>query len=279
MSIEPTTSDNELLSTVAGSSLTPEERQLLESFRRVFGDATLRSLSIFPLPENFLLSVVMPVYNEKETIHEIIQRVRDNPIPKEIIIVDDFSRDGTRDELVQYENDPYTKVIYHEKNQGKGGALKTGFAETSGDIVLIQDADLEYDPSEYARLIQPIIEGNADVVYGSRFIGNTVRVHMFWHRVANGILTLMSNLLTNLNLTDMETCYKVFRRELLEKFEIHQKRFGVEPELTAKFARLRCRIYETPISYYGRDYSEGKKIGVKDAIEAVWCIFRYWAFK
>ncbi len=221
-----------------------------------------------------LLSVIIPVYNEKDTIEEILTRVRSEPTPKEIIIVDDASSDGTRDILQQINQDGVT-VLLHESNQGKGAAIRTGVQHAQGDIVLIQDADLEYDPAEYKRLIHPIEQNIADVVYGSRFIGHEHRVLFFHHYVANRLLTLISNIFTNLNLTDMETCYKAFRTEVLKGINIQSNRFGFEPEVTAKVAKMRCRIYEVAISYHGRDYTEGKKIGWKDAISAFWCIVRF----
>ncbi len=222
------------------------------------------------------LTVVIPVFNEKNTIQEILRRVQavDVGIEKEIIIVDDGSTDGTR-EILQPLASPAVKVILHEKNAGKGGALQTGFSHADGDIVLIQDADLEYDPREYPVLLEPILDGRADVVYGSRFLGGPHRVLFFWHYVANKTLTTFLNMLCNLNLTDMETCYKVFRKEILQKISLKSKRFGVEPELTAKVAKLKCRIYEVPISYSGRDYAEGKKIGWKDGIAAFFHIIRF----
>jgi glycosyltransferase involved in cell wall biosynthesis len=201
------------------------------------------------------------------------------PINKEIVLVDDFSTDGTRDLLKTIESDDDLVVIYQPENRGKGAALRTGFERVSGDVVIVQDADLEYDPSEYPRLIQPIIDGRADVVFGSRFIGDQHRVLYFWHSIANRVLTTMSNMFTNLNLTDMETCYKVFRREVLEGVKLRSNRFGFEPEITAKIARRRTpawRVYEVPISYAGRTYEEGKKIGLKDAFNALYCIVRFW---
>lgn len=224
------------------------------------------------------LSVVMPVYNEKDTIFEILKRIQDVPIEKEIVIVDDFSTDGTRD-LLKGINDDQIRIFYHEVNQGKGASLKTGFEKATGDIVIVQDADLEYDPKEYPNLIEPIVEGKADVVFGSRFAGNHRRVHSFWHTLVNKGLTLFSNMFTNLNLTDMETCYKVFKREILEGITIESKRFGVEPEVTAKIAKKHCRIYEMPISYEGRDYSKGKKIGVKDGFVALYTIIKFAFYK
>lgn len=223
------------------------------------------------------LSVVIPCYNEAKTIRLIVDRVRAAPVQDmEIIVVDDCSRDGTRDLLRTQIAPLVAKVIYHDVNQGKGAALRTGFAGATGDIVLVQDADLEYDPQEYPRLIQPIIDGRADVVFGSRFQGGQPhRVVYFWHMVGNKFLTLCSNMATNINLTDMETCYKVFRREVLSKITIEENRFGFEPEITAKVAKLDVPIYEVGISYYGRTYAEGKKIGWRDGFRALWAIFKY----
>ena len=221
------------------------------------------------------LSIVIPVYNEHSTIKEIIKRVRSTPFEKEIIVIDDYSTDGTRRLLQEMENDSDLRIFYHPKNMGKGAALRTGFSYITGDIVIIQDADLEYDPIEYRKLIQPICEDKADVVYGSRFMGGPRRVLYFWHSIANSILTLFSNMMTNLNLTDMETCYKVFRREVIEKISIKSNRFGFEPEITSKISKLGVRIYEIPISYHGRKYSEGKKIGWKDGVSAFFSIMRY----
>lgn len=221
-----------------------------------------------------LLSVIMPVYNEEDTIETIIELVLAEPTEKELIIVDDCSRDGTREILKKIDN-PKIRVFYHEVNQGKGAAIRTAFSHVSGDIAIIQDADLEYNPREYARMIKPILEDKADVVYGSRFHGAEQRVLFFWHSMGNKLLTLFSNMMTNLNLSDMETCYKAFRAPLLKKITIQSNRFGVEPELTAKISRLGCRVYEVPISYYGRDYTEGKKITWKDGFAAVWCIIKF----
>ena len=229
------------------------------------------------------LTVVIPCYNERDTIATIIDAVRASPYPdKEIIVVDDCSRDGTR-EVLREKIEPsglVDKVVYHEVNQGKGAALRTGFKHATGDIVIVQDADMEYDPQEYGRLVEPIRAGKADVVFGSRFLGgDSHRVLYFWHTMGNKFLTLLSNVFTNLNLTDMETCYKAFRRELLQGFQIEENRFGFEPEITAKVARSRCRVYEVGISYHGRTYEEGKKIGWKDGVRAIYCILKYNLFR
>ena len=227
-----------------------------------------------------LLSVVIPCFNEAATILDLIERVRQAPVAsKQLIVVDDGSSDGTR-ELLKGLSAPDLTVLLHERNKGKGAALATSFAAAEGQICIVQDADLEYDPNEYPLVIGPIIEGKADVVFGSRFQGAAPhRVVYFWHRMGNGFLTLMSNMLTDLNLTDMETCYKAFRTEIIQSIPIREKRFGFEPEITAKVAKRRCRIYEVGISYYGRTYDEGKKIGWKDGVRAVWCILKYnlWA--
>lgn len=226
------------------------------------------------------LSVIVPVYNEQDTLEEVIRRVQATPYEKEIILVDDGSTDGSRQILARLShNDNNLRVFYHERNQGKGAALRTGFAQVTGDVVIIQDADLEYNPRDYPALLEPIEQGLADVVYGSRLIGAAPhRVLFFWHYLGNRVVTTLSNMLTNLNLTDMEVGYKVFKADILKDITIKSNRFGVEPELTAKIAKKRCRIYEVPISYDGRDYSQGKKITWRDGIAALFHIirFRFW---
>lgn len=228
------------------------------------------------------ISIVIPIFNEKETLHEIVGRVRavEAMDVKEIILVDDCSTDGTRALLESEFNEPIFKKLYHEVNQGKGAALRTGFAAATGDIVAVQDADLEYDPAELPGLIRPIINDQADVVFGSRFVGGGAhRVVFFWHMLGNKFLTLLSNMMTNLNLTDMECCYKLFRREVMDQIAIEEDRFGVEPELTAKVSKLNVRIYEVGISYYGRTYDEGKKIGWRDGVRAIYAIMKYGLFR
>ena len=243
------------------------------------------------------LSVVIPVYNERAFIEEVLLRVQASGIEKEILVIDDGSTDGTRALLEEWNQAQASgareatvlggqktlilegiRFLFQDRNYGKGAALRKGFAEATGDIVLVQDADLEYDPQEYPNLLRPILDGRADVVYGSRFSGGPQRVHYFWHYVGNKFLTLLSDIFTNLKLTDMETCYKVFRREVLNGMVLKSNRFGFEPEFTAKIAKKKTlRIYEIPISYSGRTYEEGKKIGLKDAFQALYCIFRFWA--
>jgi glycosyltransferase involved in cell wall biosynthesis len=223
------------------------------------------------------LSIIIPCYNEKSTIREVIDAVLAAPYDdKEIIVVDDCSKDGTKEVLLEEIEPLVHQILFHKVNQGKGAALRTGIQAATGDIVLIQDADLEYDPQEYPNLVEPILRNKADVVYGSRFMGSQPhRVLYFWHSVGNMVLTVLSNMFTNLNLTDMETCYKVFRREIIQGISIQENRFGFEPEITAKIAKLECRIFEVGISYYGRTYKEGKKIGWKDGIRAIYCIIKY----
>lgn len=225
------------------------------------------------------VSVVIPVYNEESTICVIVDRVLSSSVPlKEILLVDDCSSDSSVEiiESSLLPLDSRIRLLRHERNQGKGAALRTGFREVKGDIVIIQDADLEYDPAEYPNLITPIVEDKADVVFGSRFVGGGPhRVVYFWHMLGNKFLTLLSNMMTNINLTDMETCYKVFRREILDQIDIQENRFGFEPEITAKVARMRCRIFEVGISYYGRTYAEGKKITWRDGVWAIYCILKY----
>jgi glycosyltransferase involved in cell wall biosynthesis len=249
----------------------PYTPEWLASLKALLGDVGCSQLGLYAIPHDLLLSVVIPVYNERETFRTLLDRVKAVPIRKQIVMVDDCSKDGTTDILKQIaaeaEQAPdamnQLKVVFHEKNKGKGAAVKTGFSHTTGDVVLIQDADLEYDPAEYPRLLRPIIEGKADVVFGSRFLGDQA------HRVLY--------LFTNLNLTDMETCYKVFTREAIDSIwpTLQQERFGIEPEITAKVARRKLRVYELSISYSGRTYEQGKKIGMKDGFQALWCIVRY----
>jgi glycosyltransferase involved in cell wall biosynthesis len=226
------------------------------------------------------LSIIIPCYNEKDFISRLIELVKAAPVPdKEIILVDDASNDGTTELIKNELEEKVDKVVYHPENRGKGAAIRSGLSHVNGDMVLIQDADLEYDPQEYPKLVGPIEEGRADVVYGSRFTGEGPhRVHLFWHYVGNRFLTILSNMFTNLNLTDMETCYKVFRTNIIQAITIQENAFGIEPEITAKIARQKCRIYEVGISYYGRSYDEGKKIGWKDGLKAVYAIIKYGLF-
>ena len=248
------------------------------------GEAGCRQLGFYVIPDDLLLSVVIPIFNEEKTLRVLLGRVREVPIRKQIILVDDCSRDGSRgliEELAQeFGDDPYNTLTtaFHEQNRGKGAALRTGFELAAGNIIIIQDADLEYDPSEYPRLLQQIVEDRADVVYGSRFLGDQPhRVLYYWHYLGNRFLTTLSNCFTNLNLTDMETCYKVFRRNVIDEIlpKLRQNQFGFEPEITAKIARRRYRVYEMSVSYSGRTYEQGKKIGWRDGMTALWCIVRY----
>ncbi|HSH75686.1 MAG TPA: glycosyltransferase family 2 protein [Longimicrobiales bacterium] len=225
--------------------------------------------------DRVVLSVVIPVYNEVGTVEQLLRRVRDVPVRLEVIVVDDGSTDGTRDLLPRLEGDLIDRLILRERNAGKGAALRTGFEQATGDVVVVQDADLEYDPRELPMLLRPILSGKADAVYGSRFLGGPHRVLFFWHSVGNRVLTILSNMFTDVNLTDMETCYKMVRRELLHSLPLSANRFGIEPELTARLAQAGARIYEMPISYDGRSYAEGKKIGWKDGVSALWGILKY----
>ncbi len=256
-------------------ALDPVDHELLDFAASTLGDRVLDTVDGYRLPPGFKLSVVMPVYNERRTIAEIVRRVQSVELPKELIIVDDASTDGTREMLAQIECQEGVRVHYHAANRGKGAALRTGMALATGDVVVVQDADLEYDPQEYVQLIRPIVEGTADVVYGSRFLDGRAEHQLLRHRLANALLTRLSNFFTRLNLTDMETCHKVFRRSLLSGLELEQERFGIEPELTAKIARRGARVVEVPIGYRARSHAEGKKIKLRDAFNALYCIARY----
>ncbi len=264
--------------------LRPWSAEWFEAQKETMGEAACRHIGFYIIPNDLRLSVVVPVYNEEKTLQSLVDRVREVPVRKELVLVDDCSVDKSREimQLLEEEaaNDDFNQIrtFYHDVNQGKGAALRTGFSNVSGDIVIIQDADLEYDPAEYPRLLRPLIEDRADVVYGSRFLGDQAhRVLYYWHYVGNRFLTMLSNWFTNLNLTDMETCYKVFRRSVVDELVPHlkQNRFGFEPEVTARLARRQLRVFETSVSYSGRTYAEGKKIGWRDGLSALWCIVRY----
>ena len=269
---------------MTGEGHRPYSLEWYEALRRSLGVGACRQLGIYAIPDDFVLSVVIPVYNERDTLPDLLDRVRAVPLRKEIVLVDDCSRDGTRELLKEYAerdwNDPLNtvSVYFHDVNRGKGAAVTTGFMNVTGNAVIIQDADLEYDPGEIPRLLQPIVEDRADVVFGSRFLGDQPhRVLYFWHYLGNKFLTLLSNCFTNLNLTDMETCYKLFKREVIGDIapKLKQQRFGIEPEMTARVARRGLRVFEMSISYHGRTYAQGKKIGWKDGVKAIWCILRY----
>lgn len=262
----------------------PWTEEWFQSLNRLLGHSACRQLGFYAIPSDLVLSVVIPVYNEEHTVRDLIQRVCAVPINKELILVNDCSADGTQSVLEQVAEElrddsrNAVQLHRHEKNRGKGAALRTGFEHATGNVIVIQDADLEYDPAEYPRLLRPIVEDQADVVYGSRFLGDQPhRVLYYWHYLGNRFLTTLSNCFTNLNLTDMETCYKVFRREVLRDIlpKLRQDRFGFEPEITARIARRRFRVYEMSVSYFGRTYEQGKKIGWRDGVKALWCIVRY----
>jgi glycosyltransferase involved in cell wall biosynthesis len=263
----------------AGETRRETAQRRHELLSGLLGAEACERLGVFPPPPaDFLLSVVIPVYNEARTIEQVIARVRSVDLPMEIILVDDGSRDGTREILDRLRGDADVRIIFHERNQGKGAALKTGFVHATGDVVVIQDADLEYDPHEFIRLLAPILDNRADVVYGSRFSNPDRPTTRFWHQMANRLITICSNMRTNLPLSDVETCYKMIRREMLSQVAptLREKRFGIEIELTAKLARIPgVRFFERPISYAGRTYAQGKKIGWRDGVSALWCILKY----
>ena len=253
-------------------------KERMESLQSTLGPSVCRQLAIYPIPDSFLLSAIVPIYNEANTLQQVVDKIRETGIPTEIILIDDGSDDGTSAVLDRLRDDPDIKIASHVVNQGKGAALRTGFTVATGDVVVVQDADLEYDPDDYKRLLQPILEGRADVVYGSRFSGPDRRVSRFWHEIGNRLITYLSNLSTNLMLSDVETCYKMFRRQMIETVgpTLNERGFGIELEMTAKLARLKgIRFHELPIRYRGRSYAEGKKINWRDGFRALWCIMRY----
>lgn len=272
---------SEPLSPLLESLAAAPHNERVSVLEKLLGRAACRQIGLYPFPPGWKLSVVIPVYNEERWLDGLVKRVQAVDMPKELILVNDRSTDGTPailDRIAkEYDN---VRVFHQPKNMGKGAALREGFKHCTGDAVIVQDADWEYDPAEYPKLVQPILDGQADVVFGSRFIGEKHRVLYFWHSLANHGLTLLSNIFTDLNLTDMETCYKVFRREVIQSLDLKSDRFGFEPEVTAKVARkvkgqFKWRVFEVPISYSGRTYAEGKKIGLKDAFNALWCIIRF----
>jgi glycosyltransferase involved in cell wall biosynthesis len=274
----PAAADRAGVCPCCGQNTSEPLRPSVEQWQQWLGAAVAHRLGMYRIPPELRLSVLVPAYNEEGTIAEIIRRIRAVPIPKEVIVVEDGSSDGTRQVLESMQGEPDLRIFFHPQNCGKGAALRTAMSHVTGDIVIIQDADLEYNPEEYPQLIRPIVEGNADVVFGSRFITDGPhRVFYYWHSVANRLLTLFSNLFTDLGLSDMETCFKVFRRDVVEALAptLKENRFGIEPELAAKIARRGYRVFEMGISYSGRTYEEGKKIGLRDAIRAIWCIVRY----
>ena len=259
-------------------SLSEDDSLRVDLLRTLLGETACRRLSIFQLPTDFVLSVVIPIFNEVDTLAKVVQAVRESGVCCEIILVDDGSTDGTRELLESWQDAEDLKILMHDKNQGKGAALKTGFEQATGDAVIVQDADLEYTPQDFLTLLQPIVEDGADVVYGSRFIAGMRNVPRLRHYIVNKTVTWWSNLFTNFLLTDMETCYKVFRRDVIQKISptLQEKRFGIEPEITAKLSRIKgIKLREVPIRYYPRSYDEGKKIGWRDGVRALWCAMRY----